>query len=70
VGVHPSGTRQELSRHGYGFRRVKNSAVDAAATFGITMGANTATSVFKEFLPDLLRHITHKKPDNSTQSSE
>jgi hypothetical protein len=47
----------------------QNSAGDAAASFGITMGANTATSVFKEFLPDLLRHITHKKLDDTTQSN-
>src|SRR5947209_4835373 len=40
----------------------QSSAGDAATSFGITMEANAATSVFKEFLPDLLRLGTRRKP--------
>jgi hypothetical protein len=39
----------------------QNSASDAAISFGITMAGNTATSVVKEFLPDLLHRPGRKK---------
>jgi hypothetical protein len=39
----------------------QNNASDAAISFGITMGVNTATSVVKEFLPDILHHPGRKK---------
>jgi hypothetical protein len=39
----------------------QGSAGDAAVSFGITTGGNTAASVLKEFLPDLLRMVTRKK---------
>ena len=38
----------------------QSSAGDAAVSFGITIGANAATSVVKEFLPDIL-HRNSKK---------
>jgi hypothetical protein len=34
---------------------------DAAASFGYTMAGRAGTSVFKEFLPDILRPFTKKK---------
>jgi hypothetical protein len=40
----------------------QSNASDAAISFGITMAANTATSVVKEFLPDLLHRPGRKKP--------
>ncbi len=48
----------------------QSSASAALGSFGITMGGNTATSVLKEFLPDLLRRIPHKKPDQDLDSSK
>jgi hypothetical protein len=40
----------------------QRSTGDAAVSFGITTGSNTALSVLKEFLPDLVRRVPHKKP--------
>jgi hypothetical protein len=40
----------------------QSSAGDAAASFGITMATNAATSIAKEFLPDLLRRSQRYKP--------
>jgi hypothetical protein len=44
----------------------QNSAGDGAVSFGITMASNTAFSVVKEFLPDLLGALSgkHKKKPN------
>jgi hypothetical protein len=39
----------------------QSGAGDAAASFGITMGANVATAVVKEFLPDLFRRSQRHK---------
>jgi hypothetical protein len=39
----------------------QSSASDAAISFGITMGVNAATSVVKEFLPDVLHRAGRKK---------
>jgi hypothetical protein len=38
------------------------SAGDGAASFGLSMGYNVFTSVVKEFLPDMLRPLTSKRP--------
>jgi len=38
----------------------RNSAGDAAVWFGVTMGADTGLSVFKEFLPEIVS-LFHKK---------
>jgi hypothetical protein len=46
----------------------QSSAGDAATSFGITMGSNAATSVLKEFLPDLLRHAARKKAGKAADS--
>jgi hypothetical protein len=48
--------------------RSQNSVGDAAVSFGITMGSNAGFSVFKEFLPDLLRKAGRKNAGKSTTS--
>jgi hypothetical protein len=48
----------------------QRSAGDAAVSFAITMGSNTAISVLKEFLPDLLRRGTRKKPRQTSGASQ
>jgi hypothetical protein len=48
----------------------QSSAGDAAVSFGITMGSNTALSVLKEFLPDLLRGAARKKAGGATDPSK
>jgi hypothetical protein len=48
----------------------QSSAGDAATSFGITMGANTATSVLKEFLPDLLRLATRRKSGQTSDANK
>jgi hypothetical protein len=42
----------------------QNGIGDAASSFGITLGANAATSVVKEFLPDLLRRPPRPAKDH------
>lgn len=37
--------------------RSQNSAGDGAVSFGISMAGNAASSVLKEFMPDLLRRV-------------
>lgn len=49
----------------------QSSAADGAVSFGISMGGNAATSVLKEFLPDLLRRVVPKqrtRPDRHSAS--
>jgi hypothetical protein len=46
----------------------QNSVSNAAVSFGITMGSNAGFSVFKEFLPDILRRIAPKKAGNTVTS--
>lgn len=48
----------------------QRSAGDAAVSFGITMGSNFGISVLKEFLPDLVRRLPHKKPDPTSGSNQ
>jgi hypothetical protein len=48
----------------------QSNAGDAAVSFGITMGSNTALSVVKEFLPDLIRRAASKKAGKNSDSSK
>ena len=48
----------------------QSSAGDAAVSFGITMGCNTAVSVLKEFLPDLLHRMARKKTGTNLTRSD
>jgi hypothetical protein len=40
--------------------RSRTSAGDGAVTFGLNMGADTAFNVFREFWPDMKRHLRKK----------
>ena len=46
----------------------QSGASEAAASFGYTMAANVATSVLKEFLPDLTRRSSKKKSPGNQPS--
>jgi hypothetical protein len=42
-----------------------NSAGDGAVSFGIGMGVNAGLSVLREFLPDVIRHVFLRNPQNT-----
>jgi hypothetical protein len=48
----------------------QSEAGDAAVSFGITTGGNTAASVLKEFLPDLFRLAIRKKSGQTPDSNK
>jgi hypothetical protein len=48
----------------------QSSASAGAVSFGITMGSNVGFSIVKEFLPDLGRHFSKKKPTPGGQPAK
>lgn len=45
-----------------------SSAGDGAVSFGIGMASNAGTNVLREFLPDVTRHVFHRRETNLSET--